>query len=218
MLLLGGCATLTGARPLEPGQHEVGATLGGGLVMLGDSAIPLPNIVLEGRSGVARPLDRPLDIRYGVDLTGTPFGVLPLVVGADWLLVEQAGARPALALTNNVWFATNVLGLPYKPDPVFEAWGADQLELDASWLFGEQLVYVGVAQYFDFEAPALALSPALGARFDTSKKPGGLQLHLEARWFGINRTKELRTVRWASHPQGIFGATVGVSYIFGSAK
>lgn len=211
-----GCATLTGARPLEPGQHELGVNLGGGVVMLDGSPIPLPNVLVQGRSGVARPLDRPLDVSYGVDLTGLPFGILPLEVGGDWLLIDQSGAWPALAVTNNVWLATNAPGLPYKEDPRFQLWAADQLELNASWYVGKQLLHVGLAEYLDFGAPSLALSPSVGARFDPSPKDhGGMQLHAEARWYGVNRTQEVDTVAWATTPHGIFGATLGVSWIFG---
>lgn len=217
--LLTGCATLTGARPLGPGQHEVGATLGGGFVLLGDTPIPLPNVVVEGRSGVARPLDRDLDVRYGLDLTGLPFGVVALEAGGDWLLWDQAGARPAFALTDAVWFATNALGTPYKPDPELEAWAADQVELDLSWLLRGQLVYVGLAEYVDVLDPRLTLTPALGARFDPSpKRPGGLQLHVEARWYGLNDEHISNTVRWVSDPHGIFGATVGVSWLLGGGR
>ena len=76
-----------------------------------------------------------------------------------------------------------------------------------------------LAEYIDFQEPSLTLTPAVGARFDPSpKKPGGLQLHAEARWYGVNREKELNTVVWASAPYGIFGATLGLSWILGGAS
>lgn len=211
-----GCATLTGARPLEQGQHELGANLGGGVVMLDGSPIPLPNVLVQGRSGLPRLAGQPFDVSYGLDLTGLPFGVLPVEVGADWLLVNQVGPWPALALTNNVWLATNAPGLPYKADPQLQLWAADQLEVNASWYAGKQLFHVGLAEYLDFGAPSLALSPSAGVRIDPSPKDyEGMQLHAEARWYGVNRTQQVDTVSWATTPHGIFGATLGVSWIFG---
>lgn len=214
-----GCATLTGARPLDRGQHEIGASLGGGMVMLGDSPIPLPNVLVQGRSGIAAPLGHALDLNYGLDLTGLAFGVVPVEVGADWLLLDQGGAIPAVALTDRVWAATNAPGLPFKSNPELEFWGMDQIEVDASWLLHAQLVYVGVAEYLDFAEPKLALSPALGARFDPSPAhPGGLQIQAETRWYGVNLHKDLDTVRWVGGGQGIFGASLGVSWILGGAR
>jgi hypothetical protein len=218
-LLSSGCASLSGARPLEPGQHEIGATFGGGMVLLGGSPIPLPNLIVQGRSGVAAPLDRPLDVNYGINLTGLPFGVLHAHVGASWLLAHQNGAIPAVSFTDRIWFGTNAVGLGDRVDKTVRGWGANQFEVDVSWKVKEQLVYVGLAQYLDFVNPALTLTPVIGATFDADpKKPGGVRLHLESRWYAINERTYLDTVKFAGWPQGAFGVNLGVSYVLGVRK
>ncbi len=42
LALVGGCATMNGARPLEPGQHAVGVTLGGAVLEFAGAPLPLP--------------------------------------------------------------------------------------------------------------------------------------------------------------------------------
>lgn len=214
LVFLSACGTLNTARPLDPGQHEVGATLGGGMILLGGAPIPQPNIVVEARSGVAKPLDRPLDVNYGLNLTALPYGAFQTHVGVSWMLAKPKGGIPAVSSASRFWFATNALGVGYKTDKTVRAWGAYQLEVDVSWLVKEQLIYVGLAQYTDFANPTLTLSPAVGFTFDTDpKKPGGPKIHLEARWFGINGYTYLDTVRFVGNGRGIFGLTLGVSYV-----
>ena len=70
----GGCSTLNTAKPLSPGQHEVAFTLGGPLTQVGGNFIPLPNSVVEGRSGLFHIAERPLDLNYGLYLTPSPLG------------------------------------------------------------------------------------------------------------------------------------------------
>lgn len=216
VLLAGGCATMTGARPLAPGQHAVGVTAGGGLVELG-APIPLPNLVLEARHGLPELAGRPWDLGYGLNATGLAFGLLQGHVGSSWLLLPQQGAAPALSLTDRVFFATNLLGLPSRPEPRLQAWGADQVELTASWLVGGQLPYLSLSQYFDFRTPALTLTPALGAVFDP-REPGGVALQAEVRWYGVNQPDDVATVSWVPGNAGILGISVGLSSRFGGAR
>jgi hypothetical protein len=214
--LVAGCASLSGARPLNPGEHEIGATLGGGVLMLGSAPIPMPNVIVQGRSGIAAPLDRPLDLNYGLNLGALPFGVLQGHFGASWLLAHQKGGVPAVSFTNRVWFASNLFGAGYHADKRMRFWGANQFEFDVSWVVKEQLIYVGLAEYLDFGNPQLTLTPVLGATFDADpKRPGGVRLHLESRWYGLNQHTQLNTVRWAGGGQGVFGVSLGVSYVLG---
>ncbi len=209
-----GCATFPAARPLEPGYHEVGVSIGGPVLRFGDGAIPVPNINVQGRHGVAAPLDRPLDVTYGVNLVGLPFGILEGHVGASWLLVHQKGPMPALAIADKQFFATNALGLRNKPDAVHQGWAANQLELYLSWEISSQLIYTGLTQYFDFGNPQLTLTPSVGAEFDTTpKKPGGLQLHLDLRWFAMTQVDQYDAIKWFPRPLGAFGFGFGVSYV-----
>lgn len=216
LALLGatGCMTLPGARPLHRGEHQVGLSVGGPLVVVSDQKIPLPNAILEGRSGVGYIVERPIDLNYGLNLTAIGFGVAQLHLGASWLMFDQRGAIPALAVTDRLFVATNALTPQDKAPGSKQAWASDQIELSASWLLGQQLLYVSLSQYTDFGLPRLLLTPALGVMFDFGERDG-FKLMLEGRYYAINQRKELTTIRWATDPRGALGVGIGVSYAFG---
>lgn len=215
-LFVGGCATLNTARPLEPGQHMVGGTLGGAMIDFG-GPLPLPNVVVEGRHGLPKLADRAFDIGYGLNLTGFAFGLTQGHVGASWLLADQAGPRPAFSLGNRVFFGANVPGTPNRPDPRFQLWGADQLELTASWEAGKALPYVSLSQYFDFQNPELLLTPAAGVQIDPGK-PGGFLLQAELRWFGVTRRSQAAIPPWIPGTPGALGVTISAGTQFGGKK
>jgi len=209
---LTGCSTLSGARPLAPGEHAVGVTAGGAMVPLG-APVPLPNLVVEGKHGIAELADRPLDISYGVNLTALPYGVGQAHVGSSFLLVDQHGAAPALSLTDRLFLATNLPGASNKVDPRIQGWGADQIELSASWYAGHQLIYVGVSEYIDFGNPGLLLTPSLGVQLDPGEA-GGFLVQPELRWYAINRQSQADNVRWIG-PTGALGFSIGFATRFG---
>ena len=99
-----------------------------------------------------------------------------------------------------------------------QAWGAHQLEVSLSYLLKGHLLYGSVSQYTDFSYPGLLLTPALGVQLDPGTKKQGLQFLLEARYYAINQTKELTTVRWTSAPRGAVGVGFGISYKFGQQR
>jgi len=210
-----GCSTLSGARPLAVGEHAVGVTAGGALVPLG-GPIPLPNMVVEGKHGIAELADRPLDIGYGLNVTGLPFGIAQGHVGSSFLLIDQKGAAPALSITDRLFLATNLPGASSRVVPRVQGWGADQVELTASWYAGHQLVYVGVGQYFDFGNPTLLLTPSVGAQLDPGKA-GGFLVQPELRWYGINQRPKADNVDWVGG-NGALGFSLGFATRFGGSR
>jgi hypothetical protein len=211
-----GCATLNTARPLAPGEHAVGLVVGGGLVDLG-APIPLPNVVVEGRHGVAELGTRPLDVGWGLNATALAFGIVSVHGGGSVLLAHQSGALPAVSVGNRLWLASNVLGTASRPDPVQQLWAADQLEVTASWLAGNQLPYLSLSEYLDFGNPALTLTPAAGCVFDF-REPGGVVLQTEVRWYGLGVPDAASTVDWVPGSTGVLGVSVGLSKRFGRPR
>ena len=212
-LLLSGCMTLPSPRPLETGEHQVGLTLGGPAVQIGGTPIPLPMANLEGRSGLPRLLDRPLDVNYGLNTTALAFGIVQGHLGASYLLVQEEGFRPALTLTNRLFLATNFPVASQRAPDSGGVWAADQIELTASYLLGNHLLYAGLGQYFDFTSPRLLLTPSLGILL----APGQAQrwrFSAEARYFAVNQINAFDAVRWAPEARGALGVGLGLSYTF----
>ena len=57
---------------MEPGQHRAGVTFGGPFTTTLGPPIPIPNLIVEGRSGLEPVAGRPLDVNYGLNATGIP--------------------------------------------------------------------------------------------------------------------------------------------------
>jgi hypothetical protein len=187
--------------------------VGGTLVPLG-APVPLPNVVAEAKHGLVRIADRPLDLHYGLNVTGLPFGVVQGHVGNSFLLVHQNRGWPALSFTKRLFVATNAAGAPYRVSPRVQGWALDQLELTASWQpGGKHLVYVGVAEYLDWGNPELLLTPSVGAQIDPGE-PGGFLVQPELRWFAINQRPQAGNVDWVG-PTGALALSVGLATRFG---
>ena len=102
-----GCMTMSGARPLYPGQHQAGVTVGGPMVELG-SPLPLPNAVIEGRSGLTYLNKRPLDLNYGLNATAIALGNTNRSVGATNL--NEQSSRSHMIVTLTVFSTSKVNG------------------------------------------------------------------------------------------------------------
>lgn len=208
-LLAAGCGTMNSARPLDPGDHAVGLTFGGAMINFG-GPLPLPHMVVEGRSGLPQLLDRNLDLNYGLNLTALAFGDLGLHTGASWQLSDQRGGVPALSVTERLYLYNNWIDTDKDP-AVRGFWALNQLQLTASWAAGGHLLYAGLGEELDFGNPQLWLTPFAGAALDFGD-PGGVGLQLEGRWYVINDRPESEIVDWITPGPGALGATLGLSW------
>jgi len=198
---------------LAKGQDEIGFTFGGPTVMVGNSPTPLPNAVLEARTGLSPLLDKPLDLNYGLNATALAFGLVQGHIGSSWLLRDQTDWIPALSISTRLFLGANFFNRGDKADDSIKFWVNNQWELIGSWLYGQQLIYVGLAEYLDFQNPGLTLSPFLGVSLDPGDAEG-LKLQVEMRWYAINQTPKHNTVRWYPESVGALGGSLGVSYAF----
>lgn len=212
LLFLVGCGTLHGARPLHPGQHEVGLTLGGPMIELG-GPLPLPNAVLGARSGLGHIAGKPLDLGYGTNLTGLPFGIVSLYGDLGWLALEQEGAAPAVAIRNKLFWSHNFLASK-RDDVPKEPWAVDEIDMILSWKLDEHVFHGTIGQVFDFTNPQLNLVAGIGAALDFGR-PGGLVLQPEVRWWGLNHVSRERNVQWVPGRPGAIGVHLGFAYRFG---
>ena len=210
-LILGSCSTLNTAKPLSPGQHEVAATLGGPLTLVFGNYIPLPNSVVEGRSGLINIADRPLDLNYGLYLTPIAFGQMGAHLGSSYLLWDQAENLPALSVSNRLYFFHNYF------DTAKPAYGrgmvlAHQLEATLSYEIGAFLTYAGLANYADLSDLDLMLTPFLGAELPTGLN--GFKLQLEARYYAANRNRLIESVKFYNFESGNGGFGMNLGFIW----
>lgn len=207
----GACTTSHSARPLEPGQNAVAVTLGGPIANIPNiGPIPFPHMTLEGKHGLVRNLD----VNYGVHLLPLLFGVAGAHVGGTWLMLEQEGARPALALGQRVYGFSNRIDNRPEKSGRFAEWLLSQSEVTASWLVYDQLVYTGAALYVPLLTPDPKLAPFVGVEL----KPGldWLRLQVEARYLAPYINTQYGVVNWvAPGNQGSVAVNFGFSVVWG---
>ncbi len=214
-LLWAGCGTMNAARPLDPGAHQVGVTFGGPFTTQLGPPVPIPNLVLEGRSGLKPLGSMPLDVNYGWNLTPLAFGFTGMHAGASIHTLEQNGAVPAVSLTERVLFYNNYLDST-KPAETRTWWGVNEIDITASWKVGNHLVYTGISDAIDFGDPELLITPFVGT--ELRPKGGRFAWQLESRWLGANFSPDVYDVSWLNTGDpgsGLFTFTIGAAWNVG---
>ena len=190
-----GCGTMNAARPLDPGDHMVGVTFGGPFTTSLGPPIPVPNLMIEGRSGLEPIGGKPVDVNYGVNALAAAFGLIGLHGGATMHFLEQDGARPALSVTERVHFYNNWLDNT-KPKESRKPWGVNELDVTASWNMGPHLVYLGGSDVIDMADPELLVAPFIGVVLQPEEKR--FRFQVESRLLGANFSPEVWDLSWLS--------------------
>lgn len=218
LISLCACGTMNGARPLEKGQHAMGLSIGGPMVEFGGNYIPLPNAVLEGRSGMGEVAQRRWDLNYGLNLTALAFDQVGTHVGANVLIMPQDGGRPAWSVSNRLFVYSNHISSATDPNGK-GFWVNDEISTTLSWKLGRQMIYTGLSQYFDLSQPSLTLSPFVGCELFHSGLSNGFALQIELRNYAIGRNPTVNLARWNTpFGSGGFGGSVGFVYRFGGVQ
>lgn len=218
LLMCCACGTMNTARPLEKGQTAFGVTLGGPMVEFGGSFIPLPNAVVEGRTGLAPINGKNLDVHYGLNLTALAFDQAGLHAGATYQLLNQNGNIPAISVSNRLFLYSNHLS-PASTEEGKGIWANDEISTTLSWKLGRQMVYTGFSQYFDLSSPSLTLTPFLGCELFHSGITNGFALQLEVRNYAVGRNPTVNTATWNTpFGSGALGGSLGLVYRFGGAQ
>jgi len=209
------CGALHNARPLEQGEHRAGVTMGGAVLTQMGAPIPLPNMVLEGQSGVKALRNHATDVNYGMNLTALAFGVVGIHAGTSHLLFAQKGARPSLSATERIHFYNNWLDTT-KDSSVRTSYLLNQVDLTAAWNINRHLGYVGISDYIDIPDPELNVAPFVGFVFQGKKKCFS---QVEARYLAANRQPDIVDVSFMSFGEkGALSTTLSFGWNFGGAS
>ena len=210
-LLSFGCGALNTARPLEKGEHRVGASFGGVVLTQLGPPVPLPNLVLEGQSGLGTIGGRLIDSNYGINLTPLAFGTIGMHLGSSVLLAPQKEWRPSLSVMERIHFYNNWLDTS-KDSSVRTAYFLNQIDLTAAWDIASHLGYLGAANYIDIADPELNFAPFLGFQFNGK---GTFFAQLEARYLAVNRKPDIVDVSFLGGEKGALSTTFSVGWNLG---
>jgi len=210
------CGTLNAAYPLQPGEHRAGVTFGGPFTTSLGPPIPVPNLIIEGRSGMEPIANVPWDINYGLNATAIAFGQMGIHGGASFHLTEGSGWTPSLSVTERLHLYNNYFDTT-KPSETRKFWGLNEFDITASWKFGENYLYIGGSDVIDLADPELLISPFVGVHLQPQDKRVAFQL--EARVLGANFSPEVWDVSWLSlggEPgYGLVAITASASWALG---
>lgn len=204
------CSTMNTARPLAPGEHQVGVTLGGPLVHVPNiGAIPMPHATIEARHGVVHRFD----VNYGLHVLPLVFGVAGAHVGGAFLLApEKGGGLPALSVGQRFYGFTNRID-GRDPEAARADWFLSQTELTASWLVWDQLVYGGLTGWVPLLTPKPYLAPFVG--LELRPFVDWARIQLEAKWIAPYVNTRFGVVEWISPgDQGAIVVSAGASFVF----
>jgi hypothetical protein len=219
LLFTSGCGTMSAAYPLDEGEHRMGVTFGGPFTTTLGPPIPVPNLIVERRSGLAPVQEMPLDVNYGINLTSIAFGQAGVHTGASLHLFKGEGWIPSMSLTERIHVYSNHFDTT-KPAETRLPWGLNEADFTLSWALGNHFVYGGASNVVDFADPELLVSPFAGVEFYPNGKSLGIQL--EARLHGANFSPDIWDVTWLNVGEepgwGMLAVTAGVSWTPGGEK
>ncbi len=212
-----GCGTLSAAAPMEPGQHRVGATFGGPFTTNLGPPIPIPNLIVEARSGLEPMAGKPVDINYGVNVTAIAFGLMGVHVGGSVHLLENHNWRPGLSLTERLHLYNNYLDFS-KPPETRMLWGLNEFDITASWSVGNHRLYIGGSDILDLSDPEFLIAPFAGV--ELTPRGDGPTFQLETRILGANFSPEIWDLTWLTVGEepgyGLISITASASWVLGA--
>ena len=205
------CMTAPTVRPLPQGKSQTSVTLGGPMVGVPNGpTIPLPNITVEYRKGQTKLWDW----HAGTHVLPMLFGALGVHAGGTYLLREQRGGQPTLAITERLYLFSNHLD-GRKPDASKALWAVNELTLTASWKRGSQTFFVALKDHLDFSMPGLLLTPTAGVE----KALGAWRLFAEFGWYAPHASNGKAVLNWYGvNDLGALGLGFGVGRQFGGSR
>ena len=203
-----GCASRHLARTVGAGNGEARVSVGGPLFDNLGAPIPMPNVALGGRYGVADGWD----LDGNVSLLAAAVGVAYLDAGVvRQLLVQERGAALSASARANL-FLGNSDGLAVRVYPEVGLHG--ELPLGAS-----ATVFGGGTAWISFTPPEgkspVMVTPYLGAswRFSEQRR-GGPEISLQLGWVSPWMDSS-SVVRWQPKGHGAITALLGFSVPLG---
>lgn len=168
-----GCTHTHQVRPLGKGNASVHASLGGPLVRLFDTVLPIPIVSVGGAYGVTERVE----VLGHVDLMGAAFGSFHYDMGVAWHpMVSDQGFKPTLTLGAGAHvLATSESVLVAPTANVASAWR----------LARKHLVYVGLDAALPMrDSATFVAGPLLGAELRLGKRFGlALETKYLAPWY-----------------------------------
>ena len=207
------CTSQKIVRPLETGEQQVSANLGGPLIGFGGLTIPVPLTSVN----YARGLSDSLTIHGGLQTTSLLYKTLQVDAGATYGLLKPDGWKPGLSASASLNFLTDFREGNPKLYP--------QLDANAYWDYGtNHFMYVGITNWIEFSATMtdgqeqrkqILSGIQFGNTFTTEK----WNYTLESKWLAPTRNSgdlvvDYRSYKLNGESRGAVGIYVGIARRF----
>lgn len=200
-----GCTHTHQVRPLGQGNASVHASVGGPLVRLFDTVLPVPILSVGGAYGVT---DR-VEVLGHVDVMGAAFGSFHYDMGAVWHpLIRDHGFTPTLTLGAGAHvLATREAVLVAPTANVAAAWR----------LARRHMIYVGIDTALPMrDQTTFIAGPLLGAEVRIGKRFG---LALESKYLAPWYDTKPNPPKWVSPGGfGVVSVLLGANVYFGDVQ
>jgi hypothetical protein len=199
------CGVTQPVRVLSEGATKASTSLGGPLIPLGKSTIPVPYLTV----GVQHGYSSSLTLAGNVHLLTALLGDIGADAGVARRFVGQDEWVPELTAKAQFYFFYDVKrGNNPRLFPLLTA--------NASYLIGEStLLYFGADNLFQFADPAYFLSPFAGIQFPLSRR---VEMQVESKWMAANANTEHGVMEGHNsiNGRGNIGTFLGFHYLLTS--
>lgn len=211
---MGGCVPQKIVKPLQTGQKQLNASIGGPLIAFAGTTIPIPLTSINYAQGVTDSLT----FHGGLQLTSLAYKTIQLDAGATYGIIKPKGWQPGLSASGSLNVLTDLRETAFRIYP--------QLDVNAYWDYGQNhFMYFGVTNWIELngnraheeEQNQQILS---GIQFGNTFTQGKWSFTLESKWLAPTRntrnlTIDYKTYQLGGEPKGAVGVYFGITKILG---
>ena len=213
LLSASACTTQKIVKPLDRGQQQVSANLGGPLIGFGGLTIPIPLSSIN----YARGLTDSLSIHAGLQTTSLLYKTIQLDAGVTYGILKPDAWKPGLSVSGSLNFLADMREGNLSLYP--------QLDANLYWDYGKShFMYVGSTNWIELrgtkahertQQKRLLTGIQFGNTFTTSK----WNYTIESKWLAPTRSSLYSVVNYKSYnfggePKGAVGIYFGVARKF----
>ncbi len=213
MLTASACTSQKIVKPLEKGEQQVSANLGGPLIGFGGLTIPIPLTSIN----YARGLSDSLTLHGGLQTTSLLYKTIQLDAGATYGILECHGWKPGLSVSGSLNFLADMREGNASLYP--------QLDANLYWDYGKShFMYVGSTNWIELrgtKAHGRTQEKRLltGIQFGNTWVTDKWSFTAESKWLAPTRSSLYSVVDYKSYnfggePQGAVGLYFGIARRF----
>lgn len=212
-LFTSACTSQKIVKPLDRGQQQISANLGGPLIGFGGLIIPIPLTSIN----YARGLSDSLTLHGGLQTTALLYKTIQLDAGVTYGLLECHGWKPGLSVSGSLNFLADMREGNARLYP--------QLDANLYWDYGKNhFMYVGSTNWIELRNTKAHDRPQeqrllTGIQFGNTWVTNKWSFTAESKWLAPTRSSLYSVVDYKSYniggePRGAVGIYLGVARRF----